>query len=92
MRARVIVSLKQEVSDPEGIAIGEALGTLHYDAVKAVRVGKVFDIELEDTDRDRVKTEIDRIARDVLSNPVIEDYTFEIIEEPQRSAGAGGGA
>lgn len=80
MKARVLVRLKSEVSDPSGTAIGDALGTLHYDAVKSVRVGKVFDLELEEDDLDRAKQELDRIARDVLSNPVIEDYTFEIVE------------
>lgn len=80
MKARVLVRLKTEVSDPAGAAIGEALGTLHYDAVRSVRVGKVFDLELQEADPDRAKAELDRIARDVLSNPVIEDYTFEIFE------------
>lgn len=80
MKARVLVRLKTEVSDPAGAAIGDALSTLHYDAVKNVRVGKVFDLELEEPDPDRAKQELDRIARDVLSNPVIEDYTFEIVE------------
>lgn len=83
MRARVIVQLKREVSDPEGIAIGEALSTLHFDAVRNVRVGKVFDVELADTDRERAQVELDRIARDVLSNPVIEEYSFEFIDEPK---------
>jgi phosphoribosylformylglycinamidine synthase subunit PurS len=80
MKARVLVRLKNEVSDPAGAAIREALGTLHYDAVAKVRVGKVFDLELREDDPDRAKAELDRIARDVLSNPVIEDYTFEIVE------------
>ena len=80
MRARVLVRLKTEVSDPQGAAIGDALSTLHYDAVKSVRVGKVFDVELDESDPKRAQTEVDKIARDVLSNPVIEDYTFEILD------------
>lgn len=83
MQARVWVRLKGEVSDPQGVAVSEALGTLHYDAVKSVRVGKVFDLELNETDEARAREEIDRIARDVLSNPVIEDYTFEILQSEQ---------
>lgn len=80
MKARVLVRLKTEVSDPAGAAIGDALETLHYDAIRTVRVGKVFDLELDESDPDRAKAELDRIARDVLSNPVIEEYTFEITE------------
>ena len=78
MKARVFVRLKPEVSDPQGIAIGQALATLHYGAVKAVRAGKVFDLELDEADPERARAEIDRIAREVLSNPTIEDYKFEI--------------
>ncbi|MBI1784558.1 phosphoribosylformylglycinamidine synthase subunit PurS [Candidatus Sumerlaeota bacterium] len=80
MKARVLVRLKKEVSDPQGMAIGQALNTMHYDAVKGVRAGKVFDLELAETDAKRARTEVEKIARDVLSNPVIEDFTFEIIE------------
>ena len=79
MKARVFVRLKQEVSDPEGTAIGEALKTLHYDAVSRVRAGKVFDLELDETDLERAKREVERIAQEFLSNPTIEDYTFEVL-------------
>jgi len=79
VKARVLVRLKQEVSDPQGIAIGEALKTLHYDAVSQVRAGKIFDLELDETDPDRARREVERIACEVLSNPTIEDYSFEIL-------------
>ena len=79
MKVRVIVQLKAEVSDPEGKAIQEALATLHSDAVKEVRVGKVFDLELEDSDLDRARKTIETIAGDVLSNPVVEDFSYEIV-------------
>lgn len=81
MKAKVYVRLKSEVSDPEGSAIGEALATLHYDAVRSVRVGKVFDLELSETDRGRAEAELEKIARDVLSNPTIEEFSFEIVED-----------
>jgi len=80
MKARVLVRLKTEVSDPQGAAIREALSTMHYEAVKAVRVGRVFDVELDETDAGRAREEVAKIARDVLSNPVIEDFTFEILD------------
>jgi len=78
MKARVYVRLKTEVSDPEGRAIGDALATLHYDAVRSVRVGKVFDLELEENDPKRAAEAIAAIANDVLANPTIEEFTFEI--------------
>ncbi len=80
MKARVLVRLKSEVSDPEGAAIGEALATLHYDAVKRVRVGRIFEVDLAETDPARAKTEVEKIARDVLSNPIIEEFTLEILD------------
>ena len=79
MKVRVIVQLKAEVSDPEGKAIQEALATLHSDTIKAVRVGKVFDLELSESDPERARAQIETIAGDVLSNPVIEDFSYEII-------------
>lgn len=80
MKARVFVRLKREVSDPAGTAIREALSTLHYDAVKDVRVGKIFDLELAESDAGRARAELEKIARDVLSNPTVEEFTFEIDE------------
>lgn len=79
MKARVYVRLKGEVSDPQGMAIGEALAGMHYDAVRGVRVGKVFDIDLAETDAARAREAVERVARDVLSNPVIEVFEFEIL-------------
>ena len=86
MKVRVYVRLKAEVSDPEGLAIREALGTLDCGAVRSVRAGKVFDLELDETDEARARVEIDKVARDVLSNPVIEDYSFEILGAAEGSA------
>lgn len=89
MKARVFVRLKTEVSDPEGSAIGEALSTLHYDAVKSVRVGKVFDLELAEPDRARAEAELKKIGHDVLSNPTIEDFSFEIVDESPSAKNGG---
>ena len=79
MKVRVLVQLKAEVSDPEGNAIREALATLGGGAVKDVRVGKLFDLDLETEDEALGREQLERIARDVLSNPVIEDYDVEIL-------------
>jgi len=89
VKARVLVRLKPEVSDPQGQAIGEALATLHYDAVRNVRVGKVFDLELDETDPERARRALERICAQVLAHPVVEEFDFEILEAPaDRTDGA----
>jgi phosphoribosylformylglycinamidine synthase PurS subunit len=81
MKARVYVSLKPTVLDPQGQTIRSALNGHGHAMVADVRQGKYFDIELAPgTDRDRATAEIEHIARDVLANPVIEDYQVELID------------
>ncbi len=71
MRARVFVSLKPTVLDPQGQTVRAALNGLGHSTIQEVRQGKVFEIEYS-TDAD-----LEAIARDVLTNPVIEDYRIE---------------
>jgi len=73
MKARVTVSLKQTVLDPQGQAIHNALSGLGHAGVSHVRQGKVFEMEVDPD------TDLDSIARDVLTNPVIEDYRIEYL-------------
>jgi len=81
MKARVTVSPKKTVLDPQGQAIGSALKGRGYATVQDVRQGKVFEIELaKGTDSGKAKRDMEEIARDVLSNPVIEDYRVEILD------------
>ncbi len=82
MKARVFVSLKPTVLDPQGVTIRSALAGLGHASIAEVRQGKYFDITLSDsaTDRERVKKEIDEISRDVLSNPVIEEFRVELLD------------
>ncbi len=81
MKARVFVSLKSTVLDPQGQTIRSALNGLGHSAISDVRQGKYFDIALaEGTNRVKATEEIEQIARDVLANPVIEDYRVEIID------------
>ena len=80
MKVRILVSLKPSVLDPQGQAVKNALLTLGYDAVKDVRQGKVFEIELQDTDRQTAEKLVPEIADKVLANPIIEKFTWEIIE------------
>ena len=81
MKARVYVTLKPSVLDPQGKAIKHSVGLLGYDAVSDIRQGKYFEIAIDGpltTAQARAETE--RMARDVLSNPIIEDFRVEIEE------------
>jgi phosphoribosylformylglycinamidine synthase len=81
MTARVTVSPKKTVLDPQGQAIGSALKGRGYAAVEAVRQGKVFEIQLAaGADSGAARQQMEEIARDILSNPVIEDYRVEILD------------
>jgi phosphoribosylformylglycinamidine synthase len=81
MKARVFVSFKPTVLDPQGQTIRGALQSLGHSSIAAVRQGKFFDIEIAPgAGRDQAKQEIDQIARDVLANPVIEDYRIEFLD------------
>lgn len=71
MKARVHVFLKSSVLDPQGQAIRNALATLGHTGVQDVRQGKVFDLTVAPG------TDVETIARDVLANPVIEDFRIE---------------
>ncbi len=81
MKARVYVSMKPTVLDPQGQTICTALNGLGHKKIAAVRQGKYFDISLaEGTTHQQAAQDLDEIARDVLSNGVIEDYRVEILD------------
>ena len=81
MKAHVYVTLKRTVLDPQGQTIQGALKKLQFGSVSDVRQGKYFQLTLaEGTSRDVAQSEIDRIAREVLTNPVIEEYSFRLEE------------
>ncbi len=71
---------KLTVLDPQGQAIQHALASLGYAKVKDVRQGKFFVLRLNGTTLDEAQKEVERIAKDVLTNPVIEECRFEILE------------
>ncbi|MEQ1884121.1 MAG: phosphoribosylformylglycinamidine synthase subunit PurS [Bryobacteraceae bacterium] len=81
MKARVFVSFKPTVLDPQGQTIRGALNGLGHSSIAAVRQGKFFDIDIATgVTQEQARQEIDQIARDVLSNPVIEDYRVELLD------------
>ncbi|MEM9106939.1 MAG: phosphoribosylformylglycinamidine synthase subunit PurS [Pseudomonadota bacterium] len=79
IKARVTVTLKNGVLDPQGKAIEGALGSLGFEGVDQVRQGKVFDLELSSSDRDAAEQEIAAMCEKLLANTVIEDYAVELI-------------
>lgn len=79
MKARVTVTLKSGVLDPQGKAIEGALRSLGVDGVASVRQGKVFDIELDDGDRAKAEALLKQAADKLLANTVIENYHVEVL-------------
>lgn len=73
--------LKSTVLDPQGTAIQQALASLGHASVRDVRQGKFFVLKIENIDRAAAQAEVERIAREVLTNPVIEEFRFEILED-----------
>jgi phosphoribosylformylglycinamidine synthase PurS subunit len=80
MKAHVWVMPKPTVLDPQGQTIQRALGSLGHSNVQGVRQGKFFVLELDGMSRAEAQTEVERIAKDVLTNPVIEEFRFEVID------------
>jgi phosphoribosylformylglycinamidine synthase len=78
MKARVFVTLKNGVLDPQGKAIGNALHGLGFGQVGAVRQGKVIDIELEERDQARAQASLKEMCEKLLANTVIEKYEIEM--------------
>lgn len=79
IRARITVTLKQGVLDPQGKAIEGGLAALGFDGVAGVRQGKLFDIELDYTDQDRAEADLAQMCEKLLANGVIEDFAVEIV-------------
>ena len=79
MKAKVYVNLKAGVLDPQGKAIQHSVELLGFSGIADVRQGKYFEIALDDSlDKQRALESVEKMAREVLSNPIIEDYRVEI--------------
>jgi phosphoribosylformylglycinamidine synthase len=79
MQARVFVTLKPSVFDPQGTTVAEALHTLGYNAVRDVRQGKYFELEIDAANADEARRLAGEAAHKLLSNPVIERYRIEVM-------------
>jgi phosphoribosylformylglycinamidine synthase PurS subunit len=81
MKAHVYVTLKTSVLDPQGQTIQNALRKIGFAAVTAVRQGKYFQLSLAgDLTPEAARAQVERVAREVLTNPVIEEFSYEIVE------------
>jgi phosphoribosylformylglycinamidine synthase subunit PurS len=78
MKAKIIITPKKAVLDPQGKTVQNALAHMGYSGIGSVHVGKYLEIELADGDQAAAHKQIDEACHKMLSNPVIEDYRFEI--------------
>lgn len=79
MKARIKITLKNGVLDPQGKAIEGALASLGFDGVGDVRQGKYIEVDLTETDEARAKASVERMCKELLANTVIENYAYEIV-------------
>ena len=79
MKARVVVTLKKSVLDPQGLAVGRALGSLGFNEVKDVRLGKIIELDLDARDASEAKKRVQDMCEKLLANTVIEEYRVEEI-------------
>jgi phosphoribosylformylglycinamidine synthase len=78
MKAKIHITLKNGVLDPQGKAISGALGHLGFDGINEVRQGKYIEIDLDDSDKQKAKEKIEAMCQKLLANTVIENYNFEL--------------
>jgi phosphoribosylformylglycinamidine synthase len=79
VKINVFVTPKKNVLDPQGAAVGHALDSLGFKGLKSTRIGKLIELDLAGTDSPDFRSKLDQVCRDLLSNPVIEDYRYEIV-------------
>ena len=79
MKAIVNIQLKEGVLDPQGKAVHHALGSLGFDEVKDVRIGKQIILQLDENDKEKAKKKVEDMCEELLANTVIEDYSIEVL-------------
>jgi len=78
MKARIRITLKNGVLDPQGKAIQSALGALGFAGVNDVRQGKYIEVDIAEGNEEKARAEVERMCKDLLANTVIENYSFEL--------------
>lgn len=79
MKARIRITLKNGVLDPQGKAIQHALGGLGFAGVEDVRQGKYIEVKLAETDETKARDAVEKMCKDLLANTVIENYSYELV-------------
>lgn len=80
MQARIKITLKHGVLDPQGKAIENALGSLGFSGITEVRQGKYIEVDLAEQDEASARAKVEKICKDLLANTVIENYAFELVK------------
>ena len=78
MKISAIVTLKKDVLDPQGKVVSQTLKNMGYEKVTHIRQGKYFEIELNETDKEKAKKIVEEVCKKLLANIVIEDYTINL--------------
>ena len=78
MKAKIIITPKKAVLDPQGLTVQRALQQMGYSAISEAHIGKYIELELDETDSETARSKVDEACRRFLSNPVIEEYSFEL--------------
>ena len=79
MKARIKITLKTGVLDPQGKAIQNALGSLGFSGVNDVRQGKYIEVELDESNEGKAREQVEKICKELLANTVIENYQIEVV-------------
>jgi phosphoribosylformylglycinamidine synthase subunit PurS len=79
MKARIKITLKTGVLDPQGKAIQNALGSLGFSGVNDVRQGKYIEVELDESNEGKAREQVEKICKELLANTVIENYAYELV-------------
>lgn len=78
MRVTVEITRRPEISDPQGTTVARALTDLGHDSVRSVRVDRVIHLEVEGDDPEAIRNQVEEMCKQVLANPVLEDFTVEV--------------
>lgn len=80
MKAKIYITLKDGIHDPQGQAVQNSLHTLGFEMAQDVRVGKFLEVDLQDTEKETAEANIKNMCQKLLANTVIEDFRYEIVE------------
>ena len=78
--AKVFVTLKPTVNDPQGLTVMGGLKTLGFESVQSVRLGKYLEVQINESERARAEAQVSEMCRKLLANPVIEEFSYELEE------------